>query len=155
MRTRLIRRLAIRAAEMAPVCGTVGAVWYVVYTVDPGAALTLAYIFVPVLALVIVLSFYFMPVSCRIVDRHALARTPVRRIVMTLLESPQTVRGGLIPRARAYFCYGYRGLTFNVDCGDDYYFSTPDCDGTWLVAEAEIGRGRERRRLWLCGCARQ
>jgi hypothetical protein len=155
MRARFMRRLAIRAAELTPAYGAVSAVWCIVYTVNPGAALTLAYILVPVLALVAALSLYYMPASCRIVNRRVLARTPVREIAMTLLESPQVVRKGLIPGARAYFCYGYRGLTFNVDCGDDYYFSTPDCDGTWLVAEAEVGRERERRRLWLCGCARR
>jgi len=51
---------------------------------------------------------------------------------------------------RPYLCYGYRGLTFNADCGVEHFFSTPDRDGVWLVADVKIGP--EKKKLWLCGC---
>ena len=85
-------------------------------------------------------------------------RTPVRSIEAVLLGEPRLERGGLVPpgRTRALFCFGWRfPTTLLSDCGDELFFSTPDCDGRWLVAEAKLvkKKGEEKKTLWICGCA--
>jgi len=83
----------------------------------------------------------------------------VRTIEAALLGEPRVERGGLIPpgRTEALFCGGWRFPTTPFsDCGDELFFSTPDCDGKWLVAEAKLvkrGRGGEKNAvaLQLCG----
>jgi hypothetical protein len=82
-------------------------------------------------------------------------RVLVRTIEAVQLGEPRLGRGGLIPpgRTKALYCFvGWRfPTTFLSDCGDELFFSTPDCDGKWLVAEAKLAnrRGEERKTLWL------
>ncbi len=110
------------------------------------------------LAVLMPIVVYYMPVSCRIVDNRVVMRTPARTIEAVLLGDPKVEKGGLIPpgRTKALFCGGWRlPTTLLSDCGDEFFFSTPDCDGRWLVAEAKLvkKKGEERRILWICGCA--
>lgn len=83
----------------------------------------------------------------------------MRTIEAVLLGEPRVERGGLIPpgRTEALFCGGWRfPTTLFSDCGDELFFSTPDCDGKWLVAEAKLVKRKgeeERKTLWLCNCA--
>ncbi len=105
----------------------------------------------PLVVVTLVLLF-MMPVSCRLEGNYVVMHTPAETAWALLLEEPRIVKGKLCPPAgsRPFFCYGYRALTFNADCGDEFFFSTPNCDGNWLVAKARIGQ--ERKNLWICGC---
>jgi len=93
--------------------------------------------------------------DCR---QRVVTRVPVRTIEAVLLGEPRVERGGLIPpgRTEALFCGGWRfPTTLFSDCGDELFFSTSDCDGRWLVAEAKLvkKKGEEKKTLWICGCA--
>lgn len=149
------RPLHIRTVELLIDYGVIAAVAIALWLAAGSLLMPLLAVLLLAAALATALLPVYMPKSCRVEGRRVVMRTPARAIEALLLGEPALVKKGRIPATKAYLCYGHHGLTFNVDCGDDYYFSTPDCDGTWLVAEAEIGRRRERRRLWLCGCARR
>jgi len=153
-----IRKVGIRLFELGALYGApLGLLTIIAYVGDLQLVLPVVYIFVSLLLLVSVIMLYFMPVSCRAEGGRVVMKTPVRSIEAVLLEEPRREKGGLVPpgRTKALFCSGWRfPTTLLSDCGDEYFFSTPDCDGNWLVAEAELTRKgrREKRKLWLCGC---
>jgi hypothetical protein len=93
---------------------------------------------------------FYLPQSCVVEGRRALLKTPGRCIEVEFLEEPKLVRAGIWPRKRVFLGMGYRYFTLNAVSGDEYFFSTPDCDNTWLVAKARIGN--REKKLWLCGC---
>jgi len=157
MPSKLIRRVGIRLFELGAVYGVLGVLIFLL-TRSIEVALPMLYGIVPVLVLITVALLYFMPVSCRVVGNRVVMRTPARSIEAVLLGEPRLERGGLIPpgRTKALFCGGWRfPTTLLSDCGDELFFSTPDCDGRWLVAEAKLvkRKGEEKRTLWICGCA--
>ena len=157
MPSKLIRRVGIRLFELGAVYGVLGVLIFLL-TRSIEVALPMLYGIVPVLVLITVALLYFMPVSCRVVGNRVVMRTPARSIEAVLLGEPRLERGGLIPpgRTKALFCFGWRfPTTLLSDCGDELFFSTPDCDGRWLVAEAKLvkKKGEEKKTLWICGCA--
>jgi hypothetical protein len=146
-----IRKVGIRLFELCALYGApLGLLTIIAYVGDLQLVLPVVYIFVSLLLLVSVIMLYFMPVSCRAEGGRVVMKTPVRSIEAVLLEEPRREKGSLIPpgRTKALFCSGWRfPTTLLSDCGDEYFFSTPDCDGNWLVAEAELTRkGRREKR---------
>ena len=158
MPSKLVRRVGIRLFELGALYGGLGVlIFSLIRSIE--VALPMLYgMVLPALVLFTVILLYFMPVSCRVVGDRVVMRTPVRSIEAVLLGEPRLERGGLVPpgSTKALFCGGWRfPTTFLSDCGDELFFSTPDCDGRWLVAEAKLVKRKEekKRTLWICGCA--
>jgi len=159
MPSKLVRRVGIRLFELGALYGVPGVLTFSLIIRRIEIAWPMLYgVMLPMLALITVILLYFMPVSCRVVGNRVVMRTPVRSIEAVLLGEPRLERGGLVPprRTKALFCIGWRfPTTLLSDCGDEFFFSTPDCDGRWLVAEAKLVKRKEekKRTLWICGCA--
>jgi hypothetical protein len=159
MPSKLVRRVGIRLFELGALYGILGVLTFSLIIRRIEVAWPMLYgVMLPMLALITVILLYFMPVSCRVVGNRVVMRTPVRSIEAVLLGEPRLERGGLVPprRTKALFCIGWRfPTTLLSDCGDEFFFSTPDCDGRWLVAEAKLVKRKEekKRTLWICGCA--
>jgi hypothetical protein len=158
MPPKFVRRVGIRLFELGALYGVLGVLIFLLIRSVEVAWPMLYGMVLPMLVLFTVILLYFMPVSCRVVGDRVVMRTPVRSIEAVLLGEPRLERGGLIPpgRTKALFCFGWRfPTTLLSDCGDELFFSTPDCDGRWLVAEAKLvkRKGEEKRTLWICGCA--
>jgi len=159
MPSKLVRRVGIRLFELGALYGVPGVLTFSLIIRRIEVAWPMLYgVMLPMLALITVILLYFMPVSCRVVGNRVVMRTPVRSIEAVLLGEPRLERGGLVPprRTKALFCIGWRfPTTLLSDCGDEFFFSTPDCDGRWLVAEAKLVKRKEekKRTLWICGCA--
>jgi hypothetical protein len=164
MPSKLVRRVGIRLFELGVLYGVLGVlIFLLIFLLTRTGSIEVAWpmlygMVLPMFVLFTVILLYFMPVSCRVVGNRVVMRTPVRSIEAVLLGEPRLERGGLIPpgRTKALFCFGWRfPTTLFSDCDDELFFSTPDCDGRWLVAEAKlVNRKREEKRtLWICGCA--
>ena len=102
---------------------------------------------------VVVADWLCLPQSYVVKGRRALLKTPGRRIEVEFLEEPKLVKAGIWPRKRVFLGIGYRFFTLHAVFGDEYFFSTPDCDKTWLVARARVGN--KEKKLWLCCCTRK
>ncbi len=103
-------------------------------------------------AVAVVYDRFYLPQSCVVEGRRALLKTPGRYIEVEFLEEPKLVEAGIWPRKRVFLGIGYRYFTLHAVFGDEYIFSTPNCDKTWLVARARVGN--KEKKLWLCGCTR-
>jgi len=101
----------------------------------------------------VVYDWFYLPQSCVVEGRRALLKTPGRYIEVEFLEEPKLVRAGIWPRKRVFLSIGYRYFTLHAVFGEEYFFSTPNCDKTWLVAKARVGN--KEKKLWLCGCTRK
>jgi hypothetical protein len=102
---------------------------------------------------VVVADWLYLPQSCVVEGRRALLKTPGRRVEVEFLEEPKLVEAGIWPRKRVFLGIGYRFFTLHAVFGDEYFFSTPNCDKTWLVARARVGN--KEKKVWLCGCTRK
>ncbi len=158
MPSKLVKRVGIRLFELGVMYGVPGVLTFSLIGRIEVAWPMLYGLVLPILALITVILLYFMPVSCRVVGNRVVMRTPVRSIEAVMLGEPRLERGGLVPpgRTKALFCVGWRfPTTLLSDCGYEFFFSTPDCDGKWLVAEAKLvkKKGEKKRTLWICGCA--
>jgi len=148
------RRLWIRLLELGTILGAFSAPHVAVWLTDVPNYVRL-FVLVSSIPGVLILSgilAYYLPTRCWVEGARVVMKTPSRTIIAVMEEEPSRERGGLIPpkRTKAMFCYGWRFLTLYSDCGDEFFFSTPNCDGSWLVAKARIGQ--ERKNLWICGC---
>jgi hypothetical protein len=103
--------------------------------------------------LLIVYDWFYLPQSCVVEGRRALLKTPGRRIEVEFLEEQKLVEAGIWPKKRVFLGIGYRFFTLHAVFGDEYFFSTPNCDKTWLVARARVGN--KEKKVWLCGCTRK
>jgi hypothetical protein len=101
-------------------------------------------------AVAVVYDWFYLPQFCMVEGRRALLKTPGRRIEVEFLEEPKLVEAGIWPRKRVFLGIGYRFSTLHAVFGDEYFFSTPNCDKTWLVARARVGN--KEKKVWLCGC---
>jgi hypothetical protein len=102
---------------------------------------------------VVVAVWFYLPQSCVVEGRRALLKMSGRRIEVEFLEEPKLVKAGIWPRKRIFLGIGYRSLTLHAVFGEEYFFSTPNCDKTWLVARARVGN--KEKKVWLCGCTRK
>ena len=102
---------------------------------------------------VVVADWFYLPQSCVVEGRRALLKTPGRRIEVEFLEEPRLVEAGIWPRKRIFLGIGYRFFTLHAVFGEEYFFSTPNRDKTWLVAKARVGN--KEKKVWLCGCTRK
>jgi hypothetical protein len=102
---------------------------------------------------VIVADWFYLPQSCVVEGRRALLKTPGRRIEVEFLEEPKLVEAGIWPRKRVFLGIGYRFFTLHAIFRNEYFFSTPNCDKTWLVARARVGN--KEKKVWFCGCTRK
>jgi hypothetical protein len=100
----------------------------------------------------VVYDWFYLPQSCVVEGRRALLKTPGRRIEVEFLEEPKLDEAGIWPKKRVFLGIGYRFFTLHAVFGAEYFFSTPNCDKTWLVARARVGN--KERKVWLCGCRR-
>ena len=98
----------------------------------------------------VIYDWFYLPQSCVVEGRRALLKMPGRYIEVEFLEEPKLVKAGIWPKKRIFLGIGYRSLTLHAVFGDEYFFSTPNCDKTWLVARARVGN--KERKVWLCGC---
>ena len=101
-------------------------------------------------AVAVVYGWFYLPQSCVVEGRRALLKTLGRRIEVEFLEEPKLVGAGSWPRKTLFLGIGYRFFTLHAVFGAEYFFSTPNCGKTWLVARARVGN--KERKVWLCGC---
>lgn len=150
----MLRGLAVRLFELLAIFGPLVAVLLALHLTGLFMIETVA----PFLAIYSVFAFlalWYMPSSCRIYENKLRLCTPVRCKRAELRELEGEVKGGRIPPGKTYalFCFGWRfPTTLFSDCGKEFFFSTPSCDGRWEKWRGTVD-GKEKE-IWICGCRR-
>ena len=143
----------VRLLEYLITGAGVTSVLAVLWLTRPWLSALVAILAVASVVVAVVYDWFYLPQSCVVEGRRALLKTPGRRIEVEFLEEPKLVEAGIWPRQRVFLGIGYRFFTLHAVFGAEYFFSTPNCDKTWLVARARVGN--KEKKLWLCGCTRK
>ncbi|AFA38464.1 MAG: hypothetical protein QXS00_02990 [Pyrobaculum sp.] len=149
----MLRGLAVRLFELLAIFGPFVAVLLASYYAGYLIHILAPLLFGLFVATLIVL--WFMPSSCRFLEGRLGLCTPVRCKRAELRELEGEVKGGRIPPGKTYalFCFGWRfPTTLFSDCGKEFFFSTPSCDGKWEKWRGTVD-GKEKE-IWICGCRR-